>query len=90
MKKTISYLMMLVATFVFVGVASAHCGKCGMDGDHANADKKDCAMSADKKECDKSADKKQCSMKKGEKSCAAHCSKPCCSTAKTNFGPRKR
>lgn len=79
MKKTISYLMMLVGTFVFVGVASAHCGKCGMEGDHG--DKKECAMSAEKK---------QCSMKKDKKSCDAHCSKPCCSTAKTNFGPRKR
>ncbi len=79
MKKFITGLMILMVCAASSGVALAHCGKCGMDGEHG-----------DKKECTMSADKKQCSMKKDKKSCETHCSKPCCNKAKTNFGPRKR
>lgn len=75
----------VAAICIFAGTAYAHCGMCGSEG---HGDKKQCAIK-EGKECEMKSDK-QCSLKADKKGCEAHCSKPCCSKAKTNFGPKKR
>ncbi len=74
MKKTITYFTVLAASIVFVNVASANCPMSGKDCKHDHADGAKCAM--------KSGEDK--------KACPKDCAKPCCSKAKTNFGPKKR